>query len=42
VVENCYSLLSKRQVLIAKRRELMYQSLVLKKRASIGTRYKNL
>nr|AXB71866.1 ribosomal protein S2 [Chlamydomonas sp. UWO 241] len=43
LVENCYSLLSKRQVLIAKRRELMYQSLVLKEKGlQIGTRYKNL
>jgi ribosomal protein S2 len=43
LVENCYSLLSKRQVLIAKRRELMYQSIVLKEKGlQIGTRYKNL
>jgi ribosomal protein S2 len=43
LVANCYSLLSKRQVLIAKRRELMYQSLVLKEKGlQIGTRYKNL
>lgn len=32
LVENCYSLLSKRQILISKRRELMYQSIVLKEK----------
>jgi ribosomal protein S2 len=43
LVENCYSLLSKRQVLIAKRRELMYQSIVLKEKGlQVVSRYKNL
>jgi small subunit ribosomal protein S2 len=43
LVENCYSLLSKRQVLIAKRREIMYQSIVLKEKGiHVISRYKNL
>lgn len=43
LVENCYSLLSKRQVLIAKRRELMYQSIVLKEKGvQVVSRYKTL
>jgi ribosomal protein S2 len=43
LVENCYSLLSRRQVLIAKRRELMYQSIVLKEKGlQVVSRYKNL
>jgi small subunit ribosomal protein S2 len=43
LVENCYSLLSKRQVLITKRRELMYQSIMLKDTGlQVISRYKNL
>ena len=43
LVENCYSLLSKRQVLISKRRELMYQSIALKQKGvQVATSYKNL
>ena len=43
LVENCYSLLSRRQVLITKRRELMYQSIVLKEKGlQIVARYKTL
>lgn len=43
LVQNCYLLLSKRQFLIAKRRELMYQSIVLKEKgAQVARRYKNL
>jgi ribosomal protein S2 len=43
LVENCYSLLSKRQVLITKRRELMYQSIMLKdKGLQVVSRYKSL
>ena len=43
LVENCYSLLSKRQALISKRRELMYQSIVLKEKGiQVVSRYKTL
>jgi small subunit ribosomal protein S2 len=43
LVENCYSLLPKRQVLLAKRRELMFQSVVLKEKGiKVLSRYKNL
>lgn len=43
LVETCYSLLSKRQVLISKRRELMYQSIVLKEKGiQVVSRYKTL
>jgi small subunit ribosomal protein S2 len=43
LVENCYSLLSRRQVLITKRRELMYQSIILKEKGlQIVSRYKTL
>jgi small subunit ribosomal protein S2 len=43
LVENCYSLLSKRQILITKRRELMYQSIMLKDTGlQVISRYKNL
>lgn len=43
LIENCYSLLSKRQALITKRRELMYQSIVLKEKGTnVATHYKNL
>lgn len=43
LVENCYSLLSKRQILITKRRELMYQSIMLKEKGfQVISRYKNL
>jgi len=43
LVENCYSLLSKRQILITKRRELMYQSIMLKdKGLQVVSRYKSL
>lgn len=43
LVENCYSLLSKRQALMAKRRELMYQSIVLKEKGlQVASRSKQL
>ena len=43
LVENCYSLLSKRQILITKRRELMYQSIILKEKGlQVVSRYKTL
>jgi small subunit ribosomal protein S2 len=43
LVENCYSLLSRRQILITKRRELMYQSIILKEKGlQIISRYKTL
>ena len=43
LADNCYSLLSKRQVLIAKRRELMHQSIFLKEKGvQVISRYKTL
>jgi small subunit ribosomal protein S2 len=43
LVENCYSLLSKRQILIIKRRELMYQSVILREKGfQVVSRYKSL
>ena len=43
IVENCYALLSKRQVLLAKRRELMYQSINLREKSSqVVSHYKTL
>ena len=43
IVENCYSLLSKRQILLTKRRELMYQSITLREKGTqIVSNYKAL
>ena len=43
IVENCYALLSKRQILLTKRRELMYQSISLREKGSqVVSRYKTL
>jgi len=43
IVENCYALLSKRQVLLAKRRELMYQSINLREKGTqVVSHYKTL
>ena len=43
IVENCYALLSKRQILLTKRRELMYQSINLREKGSqIVSNYKAL
>lgn len=43
IVENCYALLSKRQVLLSKRRELMYQSINLREKGTqVVSHYKTL